>query len=252
MRSVLSQAMDAAAAASGRFAALALALYLASLWIGAVRWRRLLLDMGCRVGTMRLVLVNLVGICANNLTLNSRVAGEGARLAALHATDAVSADRLLISSLYERVADVVTGVPIVLLAIPAAWTIGASLRITRSAAGVAVAAGVVSMLALAGVRRLMRQPLAEWWRAAVSKYRVGRWTLASTGLCSAAIHIQDPLRLMACAAAFGVTLSLTQASLLTAASMFTLKATSRNSSHCGEDSRQRWFLAHVLTPTTAI
>src|SRR5438128_8810251 len=192
--------MDAAAAAGGRFAALALALYLASLWIGAVRWRRLLRDMGCRVGTIRLVLVNLVGICANNLTLNSRVAGEGARLAALHATDAVSADRLVISSLYERVGDFITGVPIVLIAIPAAWTIGASLPIARSAVGVALAVVAAALLALAGVWRLTRQPLAGWWRTAVSKYSVGRWTLASTGLCSAAIHLQDPLRLMACAA----------------------------------------------------
>src|SRR4051812_25584933 len=91
------------------FAALALALYIFSLWVGAVRWRRLLLAMGCRVRVMRLLLVNLVGIFANNVTLNSRVAGEGARLAALRVTDGVSADRLAVSTLYERIADVVGG-----------------------------------------------------------------------------------------------------------------------------------------------
>ena len=38
------------------FAALALVLYLVSLWVGAVRWQRLLQAMGCRVRLMRLLL----------------------------------------------------------------------------------------------------------------------------------------------------------------------------------------------------
>jgi uncharacterized membrane protein YbhN (UPF0104 family)/glycosyltransferase involved in cell wall biosynthesis len=202
------------------FAALALALYIFSLWVGAVRWQRLLLAMGCRVRVMRLLLVNLVGICANNVTLNSRVAGEGARLAALRVTDGVSADRLAVSTLYERIADVVGGVLVILIAIPAAWTIGASLRVTRSAIGVVTIAGVAALVAFFARRWLARIPLAGWWRTAVAKYAVSRSTFAFTILCSVTISIQDPLRLMAGAAAFGVKLSLSQAAMVSAASMF--------------------------------
>jgi glycosyltransferase involved in cell wall biosynthesis/uncharacterized membrane protein YbhN (UPF0104 family) len=202
------------------FAALALALYIFSLWVGAVRWQRLLLAMGCRIRVMRLLLVNLVGICANNVTLNSRVAGEGARLVALRVTDGVSADRLAISTLYERIADVVGGVRVILIAIPAAWTVGASLRVTRSAIGVATIVAVSVLVAFFARRRLARIPLAGWWRTAAAKYAVSRSTLAFTTLCSVTISIQDPLRLMAGAAAFGVKLSLTQAAMVSAASMF--------------------------------
>jgi glycosyltransferase involved in cell wall biosynthesis len=216
----LSQAVHRLGEAKPAFAALALALYIFSLWVGAVRWQRLLLAMGCRVRVMRLLLVNLVGICANNVTLNSRVAGEGARLAALRVTDGVSADRLAISTLYERITDVVGGVLVVLMAIPAAWTIGASLRVTRSAIGIAAVVGVAVLLLLFARRRLMHLPIGDWWRAAVAKYVVSRSTLAFTTLCSVTISIQDPLRLMAGAAAFGVHLSLSQAAMVSAASMF--------------------------------
>ena len=220
MPAALAQALHRFADARWSFAALALALYLLSLWVGAVRWRRLLLAMGCRVGVMRLVLVNLVGICANNVTLNSRVAGEGARLAALRVTDGVSTDRLAISTLYERLADLVTGVPIVAMAIPAAWALGALLHVGRSAVVIASVIGVTVLLLLAAQRRLARLPIADWWRTAISTYAVGRPTLAFTLLCSTAIHVQDPLRLMACAAAFDVKLTVTQAALLTVASLF--------------------------------
>jgi uncharacterized membrane protein YbhN (UPF0104 family)/glycosyltransferase involved in cell wall biosynthesis len=216
----LSQAVQRLAEARWSFAALALALYLFSLWVGALRWQRLLMVMGSRVGVMRLALVNLVGICANNLTLNSRVAGEGARLAALRVTDRVSTDRLVVSTLYERVADFVTGVPIVLMAIPAVWALGASLPVTRSAVGVALGAAVVALLVFAARPRFARLLEAHGWRTTVAQYAVGRSTLALTLLCSLAIHLQDPLRLMANAAAFGVTLTMSQAALLTVASMF--------------------------------
>ena len=202
------------------FAALALSLYIFSLWVGAVRWQRLLLAMGCRVRVLRLLLVNLVGICANNVTLNSRVAGEGSRLAALRVTDGVSADRLAISTLYERIADVAGGVLVVLLAIPAAWTIGASLRVTRSAIGIAGVVGIAALFVFLARHRIRRLPIAGWWRTAVAKYVVGRSTFAFTILCSVTISLQDPLRLMAGAAAFGVHLSLSQAAMVSAASMF--------------------------------
>lgn len=202
------------------WAAAALALYVFSLWVGAVRWQRLLRAMGSRVPAMRLLLVNLVGICANNLTLNSRVAGEGSRLAALRATDGVTVDRLAISTIYERLADVVGGVIVVLMAIPAAWAIGASLRVTRTAIGAATLAGVAALALFFARRRIARLPFAGWWRTAAAKYRVGRSTLAFTVLCSVTISVQDPLRLMAGAAAFGVHLSLWQAALVSAASMF--------------------------------
>jgi succinoglycan biosynthesis protein ExoL len=215
-----SQAVHRLGEANLSFAALALALYIFSLWVGAVRWQRLLLAMGCRVRVMRLLLVNLVGICANNVTLNSRVAGEGARLAALRVTDGVSADRLAISTLYERITDVVGGVLVILLAIPAAWTIGASLRVTRSGIGIAVIVGVAALLLFFARRLLIHLPIGDWWRAAVAKYVVSRSTLAFTTLCSVTISIQDPLRLMAGAAAFGVHLSLSQAAMVSAASMF--------------------------------
>ena len=220
MPAVLSDAAHRLGHANWSFAALALALYLFSLWVGAVRWRGLLLAMGCRVGVMRLVLINLVGICANNVTLNSRVAGEGTRLAALRMTDRVSTDRLAISTLYERLAELAGGVPIVVMAIPAAWALGASLRVGRSAVGIAVGIGVAALLVFAARRRLARLPVAGWWRTAISKYAVGRPTLAFTLLCSLAIHVQDPLRLMAGAAAFGVKLTVSQAAMLTVASMF--------------------------------
>jgi uncharacterized membrane protein YbhN (UPF0104 family)/glycosyltransferase involved in cell wall biosynthesis len=202
------------------FAALALGLFIFSLWVGAVRWRRLLLAMGCRVPVMRLLLVNLVGIFANNITLNSRVAGEGARLAALRATDGVTADRLAISTLYERLADVVGGVLVIAAAIPAAWSVGASLHVARSAVGVAVVVAAVAVVAFLARRRLAALPIADWWRTAAAKYAARPSTFAFTVLCSVTISVQDPLRLMAGAAAFGVKLSLSQAAMVSAASMF--------------------------------
>jgi len=216
----ISDAVVRLAGARVPFVALALGLFVFSLWVGAVRWQRLLAAMGCRVRVLRLILVNLVGICANNITLNSRVAGEGVRLVALRVTDGVSADRLAVSTIYERLADIVGGAIVVVLAIPAAWTIGASLRVTRSAVGVAAVVALAGLLVFVARRRLARLPIAEWWRTAVARYAVGRPTLALTTLCSVTISVQDPLRLMAGAAAFGVHLSLSQAALLSAASMF--------------------------------
>ncbi len=218
--SALSQAVHRLGEAKLPFVVLALALFLLSLWVGAVRWQRLLATMGCRVRVIRLVLVNLVGICANNMTLNSRVAGEGARLVALHVTDGVGADRLAISTLYERITDAVGGGLVIILALPAAWTLGASLRVTRTAIGGAVLLGVVALASVVAGRRLARLPIADRWRTAAAKYAVSRSTLALTTLCSVTISIQDPLRLMAVAAAFGVGLSLPQAAMVSAASMF--------------------------------
>ena len=216
----LSDALHRLTTARLPFAALALGLFLFSLWVGGVRWQCLLAAMGSRVRVMRLVLVNLVGICANNVTLNSRVAGEGARLVALHVTDGVSMDRLAVSTLYERLADVAGGVLVIALAIPAAWTVGASLRVTGSAVGMAVAAGLGALVLFVARRRLARLPMAAWWRAAVARYTVGRRALAFTTVCSVAISLQDPLRLMAGAAAFGIHLSVSQAAMVSAASMF--------------------------------
>ena len=109
---------------------------------------------------------------------------------------------------------------VIVLAIPAAWTIGASLRVTRSGIGIAVVVGVAGLLLFFARRLLIHLPIGDWWRAAVAKYVVSRSTLAFTTLCSVTISIQDPLRLMAGAAAFGVHLSLSQAAMVSAASMF--------------------------------
>ena len=57
MSSAITQALHRLGEAKLPFAALALALYLVSLWVGAVRWRRLLQAMGCRVRVMRLTCI---------------------------------------------------------------------------------------------------------------------------------------------------------------------------------------------------
>jgi hypothetical protein len=212
MHTIVSGAIRALRSVDARYVAAALALYVVSLVLAASRTRVVLGALGHRVRLTDALLAYLAGIFVNNVTPASRLGGEAARVAAIGLRSGVPATAATVSVVYERLSELA---PVIVLAgcgvlalVSAGVHVGHRLVIASLAAG-GLIAGYIAY------RRLLRD--RSWWQAWRARLAAGMLDPATAALavgCSSAIWIQDVVRLMTVAAAFGVTLTVPQAAML--------------------------------------
>jgi len=191
----------------------ALALYIASLFIVGTRWRGFLRMVGGRAGVMRATLATLGGISVNNLTPSSRVGGEACRIALVRMAGAATWRQATIAAVWDRLSEVP---PIIVLAVMSIFAVRD--LSTRWRTGLMIG-GLVILLILAalaarGFRRSRAGEGAAGWRERLALDRVSARVLAEGVGFSVLLWLQDVLRLMCAARAFGVTLGPAKAATL--------------------------------------
>lgn len=188
----------------------ALVLYFAGLVVTAERWRLTIAALGSRVTLMRAMLVNLAGIFVRNATPATGLGGDASRIALLRA-EGVPLAQAAASFAYVRLSEVVPLVVVVALSTPAALHVmGQSTSLlAAAAAAVALAGGAVWFR-----RGMLRDRLNALWQRTTHVRISPMAMLGAIGYATLA-QIESIARLMVVAAAFGVTLSVQQASTIT-------------------------------------
>jgi uncharacterized membrane protein YbhN (UPF0104 family) len=208
----VSSVIDALRSVDPRYVAAALALYVLGVLVAAARWRLILAALGHRLPLSDVLLAYLAGIFVNNVTPASRLGGEACRIAAVGLHNRVPVAPATASSVYDRLAELPPVAALVLCGVPALASAGVRVRDPLVAILIAAGVGVGGYVA---VRHLLRQ--TKRWKALrelVAGSRVDRGTAASAVACATVVWAQDVVRLMTVAAAFRVTLTVSQASVL--------------------------------------
>ena len=196
------------------WAAVAVALYAVSVLMVAARWRLVLRALGGRPGLGELSLTHLAAICVNNVTPASRLSGEAVRVGVVTRRGLAPVTQATASVVIDRLSEVPPVVALFLIALPA---VGASLPPVSPRAMLAVGGG---LLLLVGVVA-WRKPGLERLRAVGRSVTIPRSQFLVAVGWSAALWVQDVLRLMAAAASCGVLLTPPRAALLAATAIVT-------------------------------
>jgi uncharacterized membrane protein YbhN (UPF0104 family) len=208
----MSSVIDALRSIDLWYAAAALALYVLGVFAATARWRLILAGLGQRVPLPDAFLAYLAGVFVNNVTPASRLGGEACRIAAIGLRNRVPVSPATVSAVYDRLAELPPVAALVLCGVPALASAG--VRVRDPLAAILIAAGVGGGGYVAA-RHLLRQ--TKRWKALrelVAGSRVDRGTAALAVACATVVWAQDVVRLMTVAAAFGVTLTVSQASVL--------------------------------------
>jgi uncharacterized membrane protein YbhN (UPF0104 family) len=212
MRAVVDGALDALRSVSPWNVAAALALYVLSLAAVGLRWRRILTAMGHRVRFLDTLLANTAGIFINNVTPASRLGGEACRIAAIGLRSGVPVTAATVSSVYDRLSEVLPVGAVVLCSVPALVSVGA--RLGRPVLAVAIALGIAVVGAVAYRRLLHNRAWWKSWRGRIAPGALDRRSVAAAVGYSGFVWAQDVARLMIVVAAFGERLSVPQAAML--------------------------------------
>jgi glycosyltransferase 2 family protein len=197
---------------NGWYVAAALGLYLIGVLTCATRWRTILASLGTRVRMVDTALAHLAGIFAGNVTPASRVGGEACRIAAIGLRSRVALPVAAMASVYDRLSEVPPVVVLVVAAVPTLAVAGARVRIGRVA--VTALAAALALLVFGSVRVVRRHASWRSWRERIASGPVGRETMAAAVGFSSVVWLQDVVRLMIVAAAFGVPLTVSQGATL--------------------------------------
>lgn len=195
------------------YAAAALVLYVASLFLAGARWRGFVRTLGGDTSVMRATLATLGGIAAGNLT--PAPGGEVCRIALLRRRGHATWQQATIAAVWDRLSEVP---PIVVLSVMAA--VGLRSVVVASRAATIVVGAALMVVASVGLWRLRHgnSTLARW-RDRVAAARVGAAVfLAGIGY-STLLWLQDVFRLVCATRAFGLTFSPTQIAMLSIVAM---------------------------------
>ena len=196
------------------YAAAALALYVASLFIAGARWRGFLRALGGEASVLRATLATLGGIAAGNLT--PAPGGELCRIALVRLGGRATWQQATVAAVWDRLTEVP---PILALSVMAAVAMR-SLAAGRRTPGIVTAAAVALALAAFAIWRLRRAGLAlAGWRERLAMDRVGLPLFAAGVGYSSVLWLQDVLRLMCATLAFGIVLSPTKIATLSIVAM---------------------------------
>lgn len=194
------------------YAAVAIGLYGWSVILCGFRWKKVLAGLGCQSRLTDTSLGILIGIFVNNITPSSRVGGEISRIALIRRWAKIDLKKATVSIFYDRLVMIIPFLLLIALSIPNLLHLGA--RFGRPV-------GVLSILVLILIGLFLIcwkvARIREWISSRLkilTSFRIDRnKMIAATGI-SAVIWIQDFLRLMVVAAAFGVILNPFQAATL--------------------------------------
>jgi uncharacterized membrane protein YbhN (UPF0104 family) len=212
MRAVVYGAIDALRSVDPWYVAAALALYVLGVSAAGLRWRLILAALGHRVPVADALLTYLAGIFVNNVTPASRLGGEACRIAAIGLRSRVPAAAATVSAVYDRLSEVPPVAGLMLCSIPALISVG--VQVHDPLLAMPIAAGVAAVGYLAYRRFLHERTWWKSWRERVSAGALDRGTAALAVGWSSIVWVQDVIRLMTVAAAFGVTLTVSQACVL--------------------------------------
>jgi uncharacterized membrane protein YbhN (UPF0104 family) len=191
------------------YAAVALLLYVVSLFIAGARWRGFLRALGGEVGVLRATLATLGGIAAGNLA--PPPGGEACRIALVRLGGRVTWRQATIAALWDRLSE-----------LPAIFTLSA---MSLVAVGHLAARGRSGLIGLGALAAIVVAVLLLWrlrrsgfvmtgWRERLALDRV-RLPLFAAGVgYSSALWLQDFARLSCVTLAFRVTVSPTQIATL--------------------------------------
>ena len=196
------------------YAAAALALYVASLFIAGARWRGFLRALGGEASVLRATLATLGGIAAGNLT--PAPGGELCRIALVRLGGRATWQQATVAAVWDRLTEVP---PILALSVMAAVALR-SLAAGRRTPGIVAAAAVALTLAAFAIWRRRRAGLAlAGWRERLAMDRVGLPLFAAGVGYSSLLWLQDVLRLTCATLAFGIVLSPTKIATLSIVAM---------------------------------
>jgi uncharacterized membrane protein YbhN (UPF0104 family) len=212
MRSILSGAIEALAGASPWLLAAAVGLYGLGVAAAVMRWRTVLGAMGHRVRIVDALLAYLASIFVNNVTPSMRLGGEATRVVAIGIRSRVPAAPATLSIVVDRLFEVPPVAGLVVCAIPALASAGA--RFDSRARSILI--GAIATVGGAVVCwRLIHD--ASWWKDLRKKIAASPldWPSLTVVLgCSGTLWALDVWRLLTVAAAFGVTLTVSQGATL--------------------------------------
>jgi uncharacterized membrane protein YbhN (UPF0104 family) len=186
------------------------ALHVAGLLVTGERWRLVVAALGGRLTLIRATLINLAGIFVRNATPTTGLGGDASRIALLRA-EGIALPQAAAAFVYVRVAELPAIAAVVLLALPAITTVLA--RSARVAVAMAVAAVVLAAVWL-GRRRLRQQILVL--REKSAHVRISRAAFGGAVFYASLAQIETIARQIAIAAAFGLTLTISQSATVTA------------------------------------
>jgi uncharacterized membrane protein YbhN (UPF0104 family) len=196
------------------YAAAALALYIASLFIVGARWRGFLRAFGGDASVFRATLATLGGIAAGNLT--PAPGGETIRITLLRLDGRVTWQQATIAAVWDRLSELPPILVLGAMALVAVRQLAAEWRTLW----IVVAAGAAAVVAAFAIARLRRAGASlAGWRERLALDRISRRVFAAGVGYSTLVWIQDVLRLTCATLAFGVALSPTQIATLSMLAM---------------------------------
>jgi len=200
------------AQAQSGYVAAALALYIFSVIVTAVRWRVILSTLGCRLGLTGTLVPYLCGVSVGNLTPARTLGADACRLAVLRARHGTPTRVAAASVFYDRLSEIPAIVVLALAATPAVWVLVSESDRYLIAAAFAVAA-ISGIMYFSTVRRRVRSRLSSWHDRLVGTPIDPAGLGVAVGL-SGLVWLQDVARLMLVSAAFRVTLTPSQSATL--------------------------------------
>lgn len=237
------------AAARIGFVLAALGLYIVSLFLVGYRWRGFLRMVGGKSGVVRATLATLAGISVNNLTPSSRVGGEACRVTLVRMAGEASWRQATIAAVWDRLSAVPALAVLALLGALAARDVISGWH-PHAVAALGAAAIALLALAVLSVRRWL--PGGGRWREYLALDRVkGRTVVAGIGW-SVLIWLQDVVRVMCAANAFGVELSPTRAAMLSTVTVLGGLAPTVGGLGVVEGGLMAGLLAMRIDPPTAV
>jgi uncharacterized membrane protein YbhN (UPF0104 family) len=216
LRAILQATLERLGTAAPGWVLAVFGLYVASLFIVGARWRGFLRMLGADVSTTRAALATLGGIAIGNLTPSSRLAGEACRITLASLDREVTWRQIAVATVWDRLSEVP---PVAVLCVIAAFALG---RVAVARRWIVVAVACVAVIGIL-VRRLRRRnsehgTLLGWVRR-LSIDRCDPGIFAAGVGWSSLLWIQDVLRLMCAALAFGVALPPTRLAALAVLAM---------------------------------
>lgn len=187
------------------------ALYFTALLAAGARWTLLVRALGGRVAWRDATLAIFAGIFVNNVTPTGRLGGEACRVLITRMRGALPLSRAALALLCDRLGDAVAIAGLVVLALP----LLGPLLATRARLALVVLAGLVALLLVFGrwLRRALHATITAWQRD-LRTASLGWGPVGGALGYSFLIWLEDLLRVLAAAAALGVSLSVPQASAL--------------------------------------
>jgi glycosyltransferase 2 family protein len=211
VREIIQEALRRLVEADPLWVASAVAVYALGISAAGARWRLLVRVLGGRIPWLYASLSVVAATFVNNVTPTGRLGGEACRIAITRMRGQLSLSLAALGTLGDRLCDIAVLGLMALVAVPALGPILGP-RLGPIALGLAAIAILVAIFG-----RWFRAMLHAWVtssRRHLRELKLGAGTALAVAAYSVATWAADVLRLMAVAAAFGVTLTPMQGATL--------------------------------------